>query len=496
MKHNNFNKLGGTELRTKKQINIYMQILNFIKKFSEVEKKTKKINWEKKFIKYCQDEEIYNYRKTTTSNANKKIKRTKMIINSYIVKKTKIFLYDKQNDWYYFNNDYKNLWRDPLNLFFISLQKNYLPFNKLVEFLYKNKDYEIDFNQLSLAFFTYENDNIESFEKLYKKKNLLTLIINLIISKLDNNKMQKFRKPPKNKKWLEIIYYKKINNETILTSDYDIFKSNGSNIINSFLKNHYGIKKSEIMKQIIILNELTKKQFIFLFYEQKLKNLLCKEYMDLFSRWLFDFGLLNSSGKAKKKITFKYDIILKKNIYILIRKEKNNISYPYTLKQVKKSLLEISQGIFIKKNRLLNVANSAIAEYFVNLYFAMKFKLTEKEFLEFSNTCISLDLFPISTAPGGMADMEIVKDSKIINIETTIHKSFNQIANNEIRPCIKHINNRQIKNEYLSATLFFLSYCKKDNKNNLENEFKVQWSEIFKNKNKLKININNFNELV
>ncbi|MDD7912835.1 hypothetical protein, partial [Metamycoplasma hyosynoviae] len=59
MKSNNFNKLGDTTLRTEVQVTSYFQILNWIIEIKETSDPDKEINWNEKFIEWCEKENIY-----------------------------------------------------------------------------------------------------------------------------------------------------------------------------------------------------------------------------------------------------------------------------------------------------------------------------------------------------------------------------------------------------------------------------------------------------
>jgi hypothetical protein len=176
---------------------------------------------------------------------------------------------------------------------------------------------------------------------------------------------------------------------------------------------------------------------------------------------MFDLGFSDTSSK-KNKIFNNKIIIFKDNLY-LIKEKKKKIEYPFKKNEVIKILNKIQNNNFDFKNNfdnLISIGNSVLAEYFVNLYYCYEFDIKPKDYFKFVNTKTTNNLYPIFTAPGGVADMSYNNNGNIINIETTIHKTKLAIEKNEIFPCIEHLIKNS--NNQKTATLIFISFFKKE----------------------------------
>jgi hypothetical protein len=95
------------------------------------------------------------------------------------------------------------------------------------------------------------------------------------------------------------------------------------------------------------------------------------------------FGLnLSDSSSKKAKLYSKLHLEKNGDLYH-INSEQVAQKYPYTLVEVKNNLSNIQNKDFNFKNKdsnLCNVMNSAIAEYFVNLFFCYQFNIKVVDF--------------------------------------------------------------------------------------------------------------------
>lgn len=159
------------------------------------------------------------------------------------------------------------------------------------------------------------------------------------------------------------------------------------------------------------------------------------------------FGFINS----KKDINITHSHLVYKNEDICLEKiYKKNQKYPYSLELVNKYLKLITendfkykkQQIFGSENeRLIDCDRATLAEYFVNLKCAYLLDIKPKDFNKYSNTKVDINLQPIFTAPGRKPDFSYydIDRQKLLNVETTLHKDFENLFKNEIIPNIRHI---------------------------------------------------------
>ena len=459
-----FNKIGGTEYRVKSQLQGYMYLINWLisNDFKEKYKDTFDLKIiEKDFKEKLELEGIYKYSKGL-------IPRFQMITNNIINDIPVIYKKDNNVNNYFLNKEFDL--ENPKESFLIFLQKYFnskrnLPFKKMLEFMYK-KPFKNDSWRIFLAFSCYEKN--DDFENLYDQ-DLIEIIANKSISL--NKDVLSFKKQPSSLKTIKTILKLKENKKIISyedLNDYDYKKD-------KYLRKIF-FKPSKRFKMSVFINQINKidyEKFIEELWKIRIKNTL-EEYRDLFYRWMFDLDFSDSTSTKNKKFK-NHKIILEKNLY-LVKKENKKIHYPYQESQVIKFLKMIQEKNFKFKNEdknLLNIGNSVLAEYFVNLYFCYKWKIKPKDCKKYINTKITNDLYPIFTAPSNVADMSYNVNGNIINIETTIHSTKNAVEKNEIFPCINHLKkDSENKN---SATLIFISFFEKEEiqkrfKINLEND--------------------------
>ncbi|MDD7883949.1 hypothetical protein, partial [Metamycoplasma hyosynoviae] len=461
MKSNNFNKLGDTTLRTEVQVTSYFQILNWIIEIKETSDPDKEINWNEKFIEWCEKENIYKYR-------NKSFDRF-----SFILKELKKFgildnsceLIDKDATLLKIN---KGIY--PFQFFFSKIVENYLPFKKVVEFLYTKKlrNEKVDTDKLIYCFYVYGNNNnndksIETIEELYKmgKENILDNIANENIKNYQTKKDGygfNFRKPPKYIKLYTSIlnYYAKIKSDDLkeIFENITLTKSDEHILTTLSKKNN----KNEIIEK---LKNMKLYDYLLLVEKERLKRLLDREYKDLFLRWLKDFKLINNF----KDKNIKLDSLEKEDNKFYIKYKQKPKKYPFAFEEVKKIISDIWKKEFYFKNTneiFKNIPDSALAEYFVNLFVSMKIKIPPSKFEKFCNTKMDEKLFPTFTAPGGQADFHYIDNinKKVIVVETTIIKNGNSITKAEFEPVARHFLNYVKENNAMKYkhTLIFVNY--------------------------------------
>ena len=95
---------------------------------------------------------------------------------------------------------------------------------------------------------------------------------------------------------------------------------------------------------------------------------------------------------------------------------------------------------------------------------------------------MTMDLYPIYTAPGGQSDMHFTKENTFFSIETTIHNTVNKIIDHEFRSSCEHLlSHKQTTNN----NILILIVIKKFNRDNkLINYFKIHGSVEAKSKMK------------
>jgi hypothetical protein len=119
------------------------------------------------------------------------------------------------------------------------------------------------------------------------------------------------------------------------------------------------------------------------------------------------------------------------------------LTIPYSKSTVDNYLRKINDKDFNFMNdqvRLAGKPRADITEYFVGLKFCYYYDIPPNEVRNFINASLDVNLFPVSHAPGGKADMSYKDDSIACSIETTLHDSISSICNHECRPCILHLD--------------------------------------------------------
>lgn len=253
------------------------------------------------------------------------------------------------------------------------------------------------------------------------------------------------------------------------------------------------------------LRNCTYKKFFLDINISKIWNNIGKEYIDLYKRWFNDFGVI-------KNDIISFDNIMMENEKFVFKEiiEKVN-SYPYKQNEVKDILISIQNNDFSFKTiyqNLKEVANSTIAEYFVNLFFAQKIGIPPSCFKKYCRTNLrNGTLQPLSHAPGRGPDMYYFKDKKFYIIETTIHKTLKQVRNNELFNVIDHSNlkkstylNSEIIEKITEMHIFLITKLKSDEENE-ELQKKLLFNinlDLNNNRNKIKffIKVMNFSAFV
>ncbi|MFV8483623.1 hypothetical protein [Mycoplasma sp. Z473B] len=444
MKLNNFNKLSGTELRTKNILNTFSSILIWIKEVTENNKYAfSDIALEKSFKDYCEREGIYNYKDKTGINR----------FSMFISKLTAMGFITKMNGECHLNVQLINE-SDLTNSFFKSILKygNHSEFKNMVNFIYQKK--EIKTLPLYFAMVTFEkNDNFyklySKFDELETKENCINYLANISTKNIlkDINKYKKslnFKKPPKGINILKSIFTYKLNNNLIPS---DFFENVDIRQIEKYTI--HVSKNNKAFNYCNFYNNLSLEDFILLIEMNRLSELLNKEYFDIWFRWMKDFGFIN----AKTDIFIDSSFIEKQEEeYYIADQTKQLNEYPYDLEQVDEWLKEIDNltldefkkfktTIFKGKGEILNATRATIAEYLVNLKFAYLLNIEPKNFKKYSNTIVNNKLEPISHAPGGRADFSYFnqKEKFLINVETTLHNSYEKLRNNETTSNVAHI---------------------------------------------------------
>ncbi|MDC8962387.1 hypothetical protein [Metamycoplasma hyosynoviae] len=465
MKSNNFNKLGDTSLRTKVQVINYFQILNWIIETKENNDPITKDKWNEEFISLCKNENIYCYK-------NNSINRFQFVLKE--LKNWKILndnceLIDKKDKSELLRRDIY-----PFQFFFSKIVENYLPFKKIVEFLYekKLKEENVEIDRLIYCFYVYGNNNdndetTESIQELYEmgKEDILDSIANKNIKNYQTKKDEygfNFKKPPKYIKLYTSIlnYYAKIKLDGLKKIFQNItFKKSDEHILTTLSKKN---NKVEIIEK---LEKMKLNDYLLFIEKERLKRLLDKEYKDLFLRWLKDFKLINNFKDKNIKLNF----LEKEYNKFYIRYKQKPEKYPFTFEEVTKFISYISNRKFHFKNSnkmLENIEDSTLAEYFVNLFISMKIKIPPSKFNEFCNTQMDEKLFPIFTARGGKADFQYIdkKNEKVIVVETTIIKTESSITKVEFEPIARHFLNYVEENDATKYkhVLIFVSYYKNE----------------------------------
>ena len=479
MKHKNFNKFGGTEYRFKDQISAYIFFINWIIEYQEKNSITDENAVEKAFRKYCKEEDIYEYRDSTGIN------RFKMVLSN-LEKDLHILQFDENTKKY--KLDEKFDMRNPPSSFLFFMQnaweENNFPFKQMLKFMYENTNLN-DAKKIRRAFMVY--DGTESFKHLYEIDVINQIVDNefkdiVLTDNLENN--IKFRKPIKNLSLIKDIYRKKYYGLEILENDLK-FIGTKDKYLNEIAFGDQRNKRINDPKIFVKnLNEIETITFLKRLRKAQLKNNLDGEYCDLFNRWMYGIGLAASS--SKNEIKYLSNRINFKNGNYLVNIPVSQLDFPFTMQECIENLKKIQaeEYIDIKLSLSLNnVPNSAIAEYFVNLFFCYKLGIKPSEFKKYVNTQTDDKLKPIFTAPGGKPDMWYIRNNHMYCIETTMIKNPNQILKAEHLSCTDHLY--KIINEYkLSINnnqLYFVNY-KNDEEflEKLQTLFEAGWKIKFK----------------
>lgn len=457
MKYKNFNKFGGTEFRVKDQISAYVFLINWILKFQEENSFSKKDIVEEAFRNFCTDEDIYEYRRSD------KIKdRFKMVLQN-LTKDLHILHFDENTKKY--KLDEKFSIKNPQDSFLFFMQNAWkefdFPFKRMLEFMYKNKNLN-DAKKLLHAFMVY--DGKEPFEYLYKIDVINKILddeFKYVVPTDDLWKIIKFRKPTKNHSLIERIYWKKYKGLEILENDLTNFKKNDKYLKQIIFGDKQNTRFTDIKIFIRNLNEIDTITFLRRLRRTQLNQTFNHEYCDLFNRWMYGIGLATSSS-TKEKIYLSNRVDFKNGNYIVNIPHKP-ICFPFTMHECMENLKKIQEEKYydVKSSLSLGfVPNSAIAEYFVNLFFCYKLGIQPAEFRKYVNTKIDDKLKPVFNAPGGVPDMWYKKNNHIYCIETTIMKNDSQIYRSEPEPSTRHLC--KIINEYKvnfsNNHLYFISY--------------------------------------
>ena len=477
------NKIALTEFRKKDQLKSYVSILIYIESLTKKYKLTKKApDYEKKFYEWCNDEFIYKYK-------NKKFNRFDVIVDTYICSKFKILI--KENNFYKINRKYKKYWkkRDFENLFFIGMQ-NIKVFKKMIKFICESKnELKISFDKIAYAFFLFDTDSDKKFEYYYENKK--EILINKAKKVVENNQTLSFRKPPSQIDFYKMVFDKKKKNKSITPEDLSKSKYNHKKdkyfkkiFLEKYPKSSNKIMEKGIWKFINNYKNVEKLKVDFVI--SRFKRTIEEDYKDLLSRWFFNYGLLKSRSKIQKNLlNHKIIKINKENEYELQLKNKE-LEFPFDFETVNNYLNNIEDNNFsfkLKSPELECIPNSAIAEYFVNLFFAYLYQIEPIKFKEYCKTKMDYKLYPQTTAPGKMPDMQFSINGTNINIETTIHNGYSNICDHELRSCKKHCIERNS-----ADYLYFISYLKKNEYLKFENEFQSTLNKTIKTK----LILNNF----
>lgn len=510
MKAEKFNILGMTNFRVKNQVYAYSQLLQFLEtELSNNEKNTiQTLN--SKFIKYCKEEGLYNYSDT------EKIKRLSMAIKllrqikiiDLIDRNIIVINYEMLKDFYE---------QGPENFFFQSFISNFPFFQEGINFLIRNSDKQINLKDFIITLLIYDSEN-EKFDKIYdyvfkdgenNYQNLLTeLAYNLLksreISRILPKEFYKYKKPPfgqsENKFKLISFLTSKKNKTTIsqddyyfwLSWDFRIMYKNG--FFGTFKENGWKFYEKEYFEYIF---NVSYENLILDLTKIKIYKLIFHEYYDLNKRWFNDFNLI--SEKEMIKIS---DFINKNHNNISLNFETPINQYPFKINEVEHYLNMINENDFsfkLKNDYLKQIANSTLAEYFVNLCYSIKNDINPLNFVNNSRTLLqSGTLYPSLHAPGKGPDLyHIIDDKKLRIIETTIHKNKKMVRNNEVFCAVDHADlnsidyiGKEAKKQINQTEIILVTPLKKEE--DLIDIKKLISLNLNKNKEKNTVDVTNF----
>ncbi len=447
MKISNFNKLGDTSFRYGNQVLGYINVLNFLYSISEERTNFDIRELDLKYIYWCKEQGLYNYKKN-----KKEINRFSLIrtllssLNVISVEKAKCIIN---------RNEIENILDDPYKNIFNKLYNNVKWFRETINFS-KTFNSQIKIEYLIFAMLIY--DEQESIEYLYNKisNGYKSVLEEMALKVYDEEITLKkylgsFRKPPKIKDIINKLIASKENGETISTYIIEeLLKSNQFNniIITNRFTLDIGKKKnisSKIKKEIALnyLNSNSIESILIDLEMSRLYELVFNEYSDLNERWFNDFGLVVENKFNKERI----NIIEQKINYSYVSNIINQ--YPWNINTVKQYLTKIQVNDYSFKDEdknLEEIANSVLAEYFVNVYISMLNEIPANDFSTYSRTkLLPGTIYPVTCAPGKGPDMFYVKNNKLMIFETTIHPTYRSIRNNETYNVVDHIKRNSLQ---------------------------------------------------
>lgn len=528
----NFNKISGTELRTKNPAYaIFESIIELIEKNEELK--------EEKDIK---EESFYglsslnNYYKKDRKKINRATMFKKTLNNLDLwnfVEKYKVYGTKQLNSKFYVQY---------LNNVISSLQKeqNNCVFSKIIE-LYEfliEKEKDLDVLKMSYLILCIEKDEsiIDLYNRFSSPDSILEHLAKEASKDIDYKSIVElditnfgYRKKP-------ITYWNIIEETFYLYKKY--FQTNAKNLIDLKKSLILIYEKSKADKKI---NSTKTKYRRILFKDEKrlepfsslqefttniwkirFKDLF-KEYSDINNRWFLQFNLINSKSQIDNKISWKEleeslkNFIYEDSSYKYKEIQKLPQTYPIGKEDVLNFFVNLDKSnyeerIFDLKTKYKKYesfynldSNATIMEYMVNLYYAYKFSFSIEDFLKFSRTIVdAFNLLPIIHAPGKGADMEIYTNNKLIIIETTIHKDIKNILKNEFFQSMFHSLDKlkDFQEEEVTVNINLIAFWETNDKEELRS-IQTSFLDLFRyfdtdylNKKKISFNLINFNELI
>lgn len=456
MLNKNFNKIGDTAYRVGSQIAGYVNFANFLISESKHSNILDTNVLDQQFKEFAKNEQIYNYK------SNKVIqKRINFIMKLF--KQLKLVQTISKSENIEINIEkIKTILEDPINSFFELLMDNFNWFKEGIQFVKENNSVNSFYFIIALQVYESGKDNfgsiyhsiINDFDSFFHQIVMDFYCINNVQDFnhfLPHDFIKTFRKPPKGKDIiLQVLKMKKENNTIDDLLIYEMLKN--THLFNDLIKFKMNplfkkIKKNNVttaMKKYI--NSVDYAQFFYDLSASKIWKNIAKDYHDLMKRWFMDFQLIKQN-----KIHIE-DIQKRERKYYWNEISENIHHYPYQLNQVNHILLKIQNNDYTFKyddKHLKDIANSTLAEYFVNLHYALTKFIPNHRFIEYSRTKLQPGtLLPLIHAPGNGPDMYLLKDEHLTVIETTIHKNVREIRNHEVFNILDHINLDTIK--YLS----------------------------------------------
>ncbi|WP_373441393.1 hypothetical protein [Metamycoplasma equirhinis] len=508
MKINNFNKFGGTELRTSNPMKDYYAILGWIhENLSKQDSQSNKFfDWDMEFKKYVEIEKIYEYKN------NSVIQKRFNFIVGHLVKWG--FLEKDKEKTFKLNIDLDKFWNEKFfieELFFKKMYLNWNEFRSMIDFIVNTENEEINIERFLWAFSVFDKKE-DNFSDIYNKNK--EDILNEISERSNVEELKNiYRKPPNEYKLFKKIYEsfqkgKLLNQEEfnkIISKD---FKFKYTKKLLNISKNIKNINYLDLINKYI--KESNAKTFLTDLKKLSVIANIEKEYKDMFIRWMNQLYLLPRSKQEqiRKAEALKYINLdnLKKlseeNIYqikVYNFENQNICQLPFDEEQVKNALINIQKNNFdqIKKEHkeLQNNNNSTLAEYFVNLFFAHKLNLSNNEFKESCHTILNTNLLPSYTAGGGLPDFNWYNEKENIQyvVETTIHRTKNEIIKQESYSIVNHTRKVTQENTEKIKLFFinFLDFTKDEFEDDVDKVFGAIFDVLltkWPNKNLIKLN--------